>query len=339
MIRVKHLFPLLFLVSCLLLSWPVSAADQGGEEKLVYMVLWRGCEEACEAFTEFISGSGLNADIIYRDAAGEKSHFPVWVKEARALKADLVLTWGTSVTLGMAGTLDDSGSHEFIDEIPLVFMIVSDPLGSRIIESYAKTGRPNVTGTRNRPPDEVYVKAIQSYLPTFKKLGMLYNRNEANSVQKVEEILGLTKTMNFEVVALELDLDEDGRPIAEDISTKVKQLKAGGADFVYLGSSSFLRNNQDLFTDAAVASGLPVLSPYENSVTDSNALLSVAARYEDVGRLAGEQALAILRDGKKPGDLPVRSVSRYTYLVNMNVAKRLNLYPSVEILQFAQIVE
>jgi putative ABC transport system substrate-binding protein len=180
---------------------------------------------------------------------------------------------------------------------------------------------------------------MRSYLPGFKKLGMIYNSNEPNSVQKVSEVQELAKEMNFELLSLDLKLSADGNPLEEDVPLKLRQLKSNGVDFVYMGSSSFLRENQDMFTESAIENGLPVLSPYENTVTHSNALLSVAARYRDVGKIAAEQAMAILIEGKKPGDLPVRSVSSYTYFVNMNVAKRLNLYPSVEILQFAQLIE
>lgn len=321
------------------LPFPVVAEETNSDKKLIYAVLWRGCEESCKAFTAVIVSSQINAEIILRNADGDKSRFADWIKEARSLNADLVLTWGTSATLGMAGTIDHKDSPNYINRIPLVFMIVADPVGSRIIASYSSTGRDNVTGTRNRPPDSVFIKAIQSYLPGFKKLGMLYNSNEPNSVQKVSDVLDLAKEMGFELISHDLRLDEEGQPVKDDIHAKMAQLKSAGVDFVYMGSSSFLRKNQDLFTDAAVNNGLPVLSPYQNTVTDSQALLSVAARYQDVGTLAGEQALMILKEGKKPGDLPVRSVSRYTYLVNMKVASKLNLYPSVEILQFAQLIE
>ncbi len=339
MIRTRPLVSFLCLVIMLSIPFPVVAEETKRGKKLIYAVLWRGCEESCEAFTDVIVNSTLNAEIVLRNADGEKSQFAAWIKEASSLKADLVLTWGTSVTLGMAGTIDYKESPDFITQIPIVFMIVADPVGSRIIESYSKTGRDNITGTRNRPPDSVFIKAIRSYLPGFKKLGMLYNSDEPNSVQKVSEVLDLAKEMNFELISYDLRLDDEGHPVKDDINLKMEQLKSDEVDFVYMGSSSFLRKNQDLFTDAALKNGLPVLSPYQNTVTDSNALLSVASRYEDVGKLAGEQALIILEEGKKPGDLPVRSVSKYTYLVNMKVAPKLNLYPSVEILQFAQLIE
>ena len=85
--------------------------------------------------------------------------------------------------------------------------------------------------------------------------------------------------------------------------------------------------------------GLPVLSPYEHLVTESNALISVAARDYDVGKLAARQASRILVDGSQPGDLPVLAMEEFAYLVNMRVAKQLNLFPPVEFLQFVEKVE
>lgn len=309
------------------------------ESKLIYMVLWRGCEEACNSFIESLKSNDLKTKIIQRDAKGDKSHFPKWVKETRELNADLIVTWGTSATLGMAGRIDEENNHAFISKIPLVFMIVSDPIGSRIIESYEHTGRDNITGTRNRPDDIVYINAIRSYLPGFKKLGMLYNSNEPNSEQKTQQIEALAKSMSFEVISLPLALDMDGYPRKDDIAIKMEGLKSQGVDFIYMGSSSFLRSHQNLFTQSAMDQGLPVLSPYHNTVTNSHALLSVAARYKDIGQLAASQALLILKEGQRPGAIPVRSVSQYSYLINMSVARRLNLYPSVEILQFAHLID
>jgi len=85
--------------------------------------------------------------------------------------------------------------------------------------------------------------------------------------------------------------------------------------------------------------GIPILSPYESMVTDSHALLSVAARYDDVGRLAGQQAVRILAEGASPGDLPVLPVDQFAYVINMDAARRLNLMPPIEILQIAETVK
>ncbi|NCF26940.1 MAG: ABC transporter substrate-binding protein [Gammaproteobacteria bacterium] len=330
----------LIAVVASVLFWPLAHADaQAKKTFIIYMVMWRGCEEACNGFKEYIGEKGIDANLVIRNANRDKSKLPGFVEEARSLHADLVITWGTSVTRGIAGTLSDRGDSRFINDTPLVFMVVADPIGSKIIESYEKTGRDNVTGTRNRVPESVNIMTIRSYYPAFKRLGILYNTNENNSVVKVKEVAALAKKMDFELVALELELGEDGKPRSESIPVRMADLRAAGVDFIYLGSSSFLDVHRDIFTKSAVDHGMPVLSPYERLVRDSHALMSIAARYQDVGALAGRQAKSILVDGKKPGDLPVLSVDQYAYVVNMTTAKKLNMFPSVEILQFAETVE
>ena len=322
------------------LAWPATdALAQAKERFTIYMVFWRGCEEACEGFKEYIAESDIDAELVIRNANRDKGKLPGYVEEARALEADLIVTWGTSVTRGIAGTLSDQGDPRFVKDIPIVFMVVADPIGSKVIVSYKKTGRDNVTGTRNRVPEPVNINTIRSYYPAFKRLGILYNTNEHNSVVKVKEIKALTGKMNFELIALELDLGADGKPTPESIPVRMAELQAAGVDFIYLGSSSFLDVHRDIFTKSAVDHGIPVLSPYERLVRDSHALLSIAARYQDVGKLAGRQVKSILIEGKKPGDLSVLSVDQYAYVVNMTTAKKLNMFPSVEILQIAETVE
>jgi putative ABC transport system substrate-binding protein len=332
----KKLLTISFIALSLVCSgiYPVAASAQ----KTVYMTVWRGCEEACEAFKEYFANKGMDVQIVVRDAKRDKKVLSQFVKEARELKADLVVTWGTSVTLGMVGTLKDAGNPRFINDIPIVFMIVADPIGAGIIKSYAKTGRTNVAGTRNRVPETVNIKTIRSYRPGFKRLGMLYNSNEKNSILKVEEMRALTQKMKFELVALQLELGADGHPKSESIPAKMAELKEKGVDFVYLGSSSFLRKNGDVFTESAIKNDLPVLSPYESLVKKSHALLSVSARYADVGRLAAQQAQKILFEGATPGDLPVIGVKEFAYVVNMATARKLNLFPPMQVLKYAETV-
>jgi hypothetical protein len=116
------------------------------------------------------------------------------------------------------------------------------------------------------------------------------------------------------------------------------ELKAAGVDFIYLGSSSFLRENGDVFTAAAVENSIPVLSPYEELVRDSQALMSVAARYSEVGRHTGIQAEKILFGGVRPGDLPVLRMADFAVVINLEVAKKLGLYPPMGLLQIAETV-
>ena len=331
----RSLLTALCISAAIVLGSPTGAH---AETKNIYGVFWRGCEEVCRGFQDYISDAGMDVEFVIRDAQQDAAMLPIFLREARDMKVDLILTWGTSATLGVVGTLDDVGKAKFNNDIPHVFTVVADPVGVGLVKSLEKTNRANVTGTFNRVPEAVNIKTIRSYKPSFKRLGLLYNANEPNSTLMRDEITALTKEMDFELVAIELELGSDGRPRVDDIPVKVAALKDAGVDFIYLGSSSFLDTNRDVFTGAAVKLGLPVLSPYERLVRDSEALFSIAARYFDVGRLAGTQARKILVDGMVPGDIPVARMTDFAYVVNMEVARKLNLFPPVAILQFAETV-
>ncbi len=343
-LNLSHLISLsrLVLFTFLLLSGAnlyLIGTAQAADKKIIYGVFWSGCEDVCQALQDYITKENLNAELIIRNVNRDKSKLPKFVQEARALKADVVVTWGTSTTLGIAGTLDDIENDRFLNDIPIVFTLVSDPVRSRIIKSYDQTGRRNITGTRNRVPEDLNITIIRKIKPDFKRLGILYNSSEKNSLLKVNEIRSLQQKLGFELIALELDKDGDGAPVSASIPTKIEKLKQQNVDFIYLGSSVFLEDHMDLFTTSALEHEIPVLSPYETLVRKAQAYLSVAAREYDVGLLAGEQIRKILIDGKIPGDLSVRSVDQYAYVINMNTAKKLKLFPPVAIMQIAEIVE
>lgn len=305
----------------------------------VAIVTWRGCEEACQGFQDYLNESGHQVEFTILDAAQDKAKVPGILDAVRAAGSDLILTWGTTVSIGIGGTLEDQGTAGLNVDIPQVFTIVADPVGSGIVRSLEQTGRPNITGTYNRMPETVTLQTMRSFLPSVRHLGLLFNTDEQNSVIKRDEVATLAMAQGLEFTALEIALDEDGKPSPADIRPKMAALKDAGVEFVYVGSSSFLQANAVPLGEAAVAEALPVLSPYEDMVRDGAALISVAARYYDVGRLAGEQAAKILFDHASPGELPVLRMTDFAVTINMSVAGAIGIYPPMGLLQIAEIVE
>jgi putative ABC transport system substrate-binding protein len=305
----------------------------------VAIVTWRGCEEACRGFQDYLNQTGHMLEFTILDAAQDKASLPGILADIRAAGADLILTWGTTASIGIGGTLDSQDAADPNGDIPQVFTIVADPVGSGIVRSLDDTGRPNITGTYNRMPETVTLQTIRSFLPTVSHVGLLFNADEKNSVVKRDEVAALASAQGLKFTALAIALGEDGKPSPADIRPKMAALKDAGVEFVYVGSSSFLQAHAGALGEAAIAEKLPVLSPYEDMVRDGAALISVAARYYDVGRLAGEQAAKILFERASPGDLPVLRMTDFAVTINMSVADAIGAYPPMGLLQIAEIVE
>jgi putative ABC transport system substrate-binding protein len=301
----------------------------------VTMVTWRGCEDACQGFKDYLARLELESEVTILDAGGDRTLLPGFVTLVNALQPDLLVTWGTSVTLGMIGT--GAPGEEVVTEIPTVFMIVADPVGAGIIEQSDRSGRPFVTGTRNRVPEETQMRVLADYLPVD-RIGVVYNDDELNAVLKATEIKRVGEEQGFEVVERILAKDTEGNPMVDDIAAAVAEVAAQDVDFIYLGSSSFLLRNADAFTLAALDHGLPVATAYEAMVRDSHGLIALASAYYNVGQLAGYQAEQILAHGAMPGDLDVLGLDRFSVLVNIDTARRLDLYPPMLLLRYAEIV-
>lgn len=316
----------------------LAASQAAASERKVLIATWRGCEEACRGAQEVLTQEGAGITILLRDAGGSRARITEFLAEARRDRVDLIVTWGTSVSLGMAGTLAQRGDPRFNHDIPQVFMIVADPVATGLIESLERPGRRNLTGTFNRVPEEVNIDTIRAYLPSFRRLGLIYNRDEPNSVLKRDEIADLAAARGFAFTAVELPLHGDGRPRVEEIPSRMQVLKEAGVDFVYLGSSSFLRANGAVLARAALEARLPLLSPYEELVREGGALVSVAARYADVGRLAGRQALRMLREQVPESGLPVAQATEFAVVINLASARTIGAIPPVDLLQVAETV-
>jgi len=326
-----------FALFCLAAGASVTSA--GADDIDVMIATWRGCEDACQGFKDYLGSVRPDVQLTVRDAGQDKNVLPKILGEARSGNVDLIVSWGTSVTKAIAGDLSQLDDPQFNHDIPQVFMIVADPVGSGIVESLDATGRSNLTGTYNRMPETVTLQTVRSYLPTFRTLGLIYNENEPNSVLKYEELKALAETEGFDLVAVPLPLADNGQPSAEDIAPKVRELARAGADFVYVGSSSFLQANSAILGAAAEAAKLPLISPYEEAAREGHALLSVAASYYQVGRLAGRQAAEILFNGAEPGDLPVARMTEFAVTINLRMAKEIGLYPPLNLLQIAEVIE
>lgn len=316
----------------------IAAAADRAAPFHIYMAVWHGCEDACKGFQDYFRDNNIPAKFTIRDAERDKEKLPGFVQEARSLKADLVVTWGTSVTRIMLGPWDNPDPEKHLVKIPAVFMIVADPIGAKVVRDYETSGRRNVTGTRNRAPTAVQFKALQSY-KSFKRLGLIYNTNELNARLNAGQVRQTAQEMALELVEVKLPLGEDGKPSPDSIEPAVKEVADKKAEFLYMGSSSFLTKFGEQFTDAAIKYKLPVAAGTEVPVTKGGALMAIASRYYNVGQLAADQARRVLVEKEPPEKIRIRRLRHFSFIINMETAHKLKLYPPMEILRYAEVIK
>ncbi|BAE52326.1 ABC transporter substrate-binding protein [Paramagnetospirillum magneticum] len=325
----------LCLVLCSLV-WPGAApAAEAAKPFRIYMALWRGWEDAAQGFKDYFANQGIPVELIIRDAGQDKAKLKEFVAEAKALKVDLVFTWGTTVSEEMLGRLDAVDPAQHITDIPAVFAVVSQPVGG-VVPSLTSSER-NITGTLYLVPMETQVNLIQSYRP-LQRLGMVYNPLERNSQVAAEQLEGIGKATGFSVVALPVEV-EGGKPKASSIAAKVAEIKAARVDFLYIPPDTFLNVNRDLLTQAALDHAIPTFAAAENPVVTSKAMFGGVYRYYTVGQLTAYKAEQILVRKIAPKDIPIDAPKRLSVLINMPVVRQIGLFPPMKLMGLAEIID
>ncbi|MEO0034737.1 MAG: hypothetical protein RLZZ501_760 [Pseudomonadota bacterium] len=303
----------------------------------VFVVLWRGPTDLDRGMRDYLARAGLPVEYILRDAGQSRDTLARIVAEIRATRPDLVYVVTTEATLGVLGTVDDpDGSDNVPPDIPVVFAAVGDPLAAGLVRSLPLSGR-NATGVIHLAPVPVQYEAMLS-LFTPKRIAVLYNEAESYGHGAVAQLRPLCDKSGIELVT-ETPLDGEGRPQAALIRPALARLAARKPDVLYLPSTSFFIPQAGAVTAAALDLGLPTFSGNEPMIRQGSALAGLVASFHEVGQFAGYKIERILTGQARAEAIPVESLSRFSLLINMRVARRLAVYPPITMLRYAEVID
>jgi putative ABC transport system substrate-binding protein len=302
----------------------------------ITMVVFRGCEEACMGFKNYFSERRMPVAIEVLDAKTNAQLLPQFVKHVKASKPDLLVTWGTTVSLAMLGTVDTADPVKHVTDIPALFMIASTPVGSGLVKNLKYPGR-NVSGTLYILPVDAQLNVARLYMP-FQKVGFIFNPTEDNSKVVKSELELAQSKFNFKLVSVTVPLNTVGKPDSSSLPQLVEELAQQKVDLLYFAPDTFLLLNRNVITKEAVRHNLPVLAVSEPVVLDADALFGVVNRYATVGQLTASKAEMVLFKKIEPKNIPVVAPPGFSLIVNMRIANELKRYPPIRVVKIAETV-
>ncbi len=326
----------LVFLCCLLPAAAWSAASAPAKPYRIMMMLYRGTTDAEKGFMEYFKRHRIAAEFIVRDAQADSSKIAGFVQEAKTLKPDLIYTFGTTVTTEVVGVVGEVDRSRHITDIPVVFNIVADPVGARLVTELKASGR-NLTGASHMVPLSAQMQALQA-MRNKQTLGVIYNPMEKNSLLAVQGLQKIAPRFSMTLLTAPIHADARNPVTIEGIGEAMRELLEKKPQFIYIPSDSFLIQNAGVVVQAAQQAGVPVFAATEAPIRDHGALLGLVSTYANVGELAAHKAVQIL-SGKVPvGQIPVETLNRFTYLVNMKAAKKLGVYPPLTVMKFAELI-
>jgi ABC-type uncharacterized transport system substrate-binding protein len=269
----------------------------------------------------WVEDSTLQID--YRFAASNLDQFSVLAKELIALHPEVIFAQSTP---GAAALQRETRS------IAIVFVEVSDPVGSGFITNLARPGS-NLTGTIQYEPGVTgkWLAMLKEIAPSLARVALLANPKGTNYNYFLRNATAAAPSLAIEIVSNPVDT-------VSDIERSISALAHQGNSGLLLPPEHFTNLHRNLIIGLAAEHRLPTVYPWRYFVTDGG-LMSYGIDLVDVYRESASYVDRILR-GAKPADLPVQVPTKYETALNLKTAKALGLaVPASLLVRADEVIE
>jgi len=301
-------------------AWPVAArAQQSAPVRRVGLLIGYSEDdpETQARLSAFRQGlehlgwkEGSSVRIDYRFAPASPDQAQVFAKELVALQPDVLVGNSTPAT---AALLRETRT------IPIVFVGVSDPVGSRFVISIARPGGA-ATGFTNFEPSLIgkWLELLKEVAPRITRAAVVFNPQTAPGGGSffLDPFEPLAHALAVEPIAARVN-------DAGEIESAVAAMGREPGGSLILMPDAFTTVHRQLIILLAARYALPAIYPYRYQAVEGG-LLSYGVDTVDLMRRAAPYVDRILK-GEKPADLPVQAPIKFDLVINLRAARVLGI--------------
>jgi len=301
-------------------AWPlaVSAQQADGSRRIGLLLnIAESDPEAQSMMGAFHQGlrelgwvDGRNLRIDRRWGAGNPGRVEVLAKELVGLQPEVIVGYTTPAVLAL---------RRETSTIPIVFVQVSDPIGTGFITNLAHPGG-NITGFTNFEASMVgkWAEMLKEIAPGISRVAFLFNPETAPYVTRYYQ-------RPLEAAVKSLGMQPWGNPVrnVREIESAITALGRESGGGLIVMPDSFNIVHRDRIMVLAAQHQLPAISPYRFAAQEGG-LISYGVDQVELFRQAAAYVDRILK-GEKPADLPVQAPTKFELAINLRTAKALGL--------------
>jgi putative ABC transport system substrate-binding protein len=264
---------------------------------------------------------GKNIRIDYRFAAGDATLFKTYAAELVGLSPDAIL--GSSL---LAVTALQRQTHT----IPIIFVLVVDPVGQGFVQSYARPGG-NITGfgAFDAPIMGKWLELLKDIAPSVTRAAVIFNPDTAPYAPLFNREIE-TAAPSVGIIVTLIPVHDDGG-IEKAAASHARE---PGGSLISL-PDLFNATHRDVIIASAFRHRLPLIGTRDFS--EAGGLMSYIFDPVDLHAQAASCIDRILR-GANPADLPVQQPIKYLLVINLKTAKALGLTVPPSMLDLADKV-
>jgi putative ABC transport system substrate-binding protein len=316
-------------------AWPLAArAQEPGRMRRVGMLLALfdsdpESEPRIAAFQQELESrgwtEGRNIQIEYRWASGDSDRFRDFAAELVATRPDVLVAHTSASAEALARETRT---------IPIIFTLVTDPVGSGLAASLAEPGR-NASGFTNFDISlgAKWVEFLKEFSPRLARVGLLFNPATApgriSSYQQSVEAAARSMAIDSIVARV-----SSAAQIEDAIATLSRRPDSG----LIVMPDVFMTKQRDLIAALAIRHGLPAVHSFRY-FPEGGGLFSYGIDVADIFRGAAGYVDKVLR-GAMPRSLPVQHPDKFELVINLETARALGLVvPRILLARADRVIE
>ena len=279
-----------------------SSSDSGSKTYkigVVQLTEHSALDASNDGFVEALNASGLDVSIDQQNAQNDQSACQTIASKFVGDGVDLIYAIATPAAQAAAAATTD---------IPIVGCAITDYAASGLVKDNDKPDT-NVTGASDLTPVAEQLQMMQKVLPDVKKVGLLYCSAESNSDIQIA-------SAKEELDALGISYEEYAVSSSNEIQSVVESA-VGKVDALYAPTDNTIAAGAAQVGQICKENKLPFITG-EEGMCEAGGLFTLSINYTDLGKLAGEMAVKILKGESKPAEMAIEHLSTEDLVVVKN---------------------
>ena len=300
-----------------IVAWPLLARAQRYASPIPRLgILWHAANEEEEAVYLGAVRKGLG-DFGYVEDKNIilENRFPAEIPERFISLAAELATLNVNVLVAI-NRIAALAAQRATTTIPIVFVAVPDPVGSKLVASLARPGG-NITGLSNFALDLTAkrVEHLKQLVPNVSKIALLINPNDKDTSRRyVEEGQAAADKLRLKLSPIEVRA-------AGDLPPAFSKMRTDGIDGVVVTQDGLFFATRQSIANLALSHRLPLIV-YSRETVEAGALASYGPSNYGIFRRSAFYIDRILK-GSKPADLPVEQPTKFEFIINLKTARAL----------------
>jgi putative ABC transport system substrate-binding protein len=251
---------------------------------------------------------GRNIRVEYRYGGGDLENTRRQAVELVALAPDVILVVGGLATERLL---------KVTRTVPIVFVIVPDPVGSGLVARLSRPGG-NATGFMQfeYSLSGKWLELLKQIAPGVTRVAVLRDPAITAGIGQFAIIQSVAPSLGVEVSPINLS---DATEIERGISDFAREANGG----LIVSASALAITHRELIVTLAARYKLPAVYNTRDYAAIGG-LISYGTNFSEQYRRAASYVDRILK-GEKPADMPVQAPTKYELVVNLKTAKALGL--------------